>query len=92
MPPGRVATYGQIASLVQGATARIVGYALAALPDDLDVPWQRIVNARGEVSPRTHGDGHDTQRALLEREGIAFDARGRLDLAVCRAATNALED
>ena len=57
--------------------ARQVGYALAALPDDSDVPWHRVINAKGEISPRSSGEGHD-QRALLEAEGVAFDASGRI--------------
>ena len=50
-------------------------------PTAPDLPWQRIINARGEVSPRKHGEGHLTQRRLLEREGVRFDANGRVDLA-----------
>lgn len=61
--------------------ARQVGYALAALPDSHDVPWHRIVNARGEVSPRSAALGYERlQRTLLESEGVSFDARGRIDL------------
>jgi methylated-DNA-protein-cysteine methyltransferase-like protein len=81
IPAGRVATYGQIAELagLEGH-ARQVGYALHNLPDDNDVPWHRVVNARGEVSPRSGGDSHELQRLLLEGEGVEFDLRGRLDL------------
>jgi methylated-DNA-protein-cysteine methyltransferase-like protein len=81
IPRGRVATYGQVAALAGlGGGARQVGYALAALPDDAEVPWQRVVNARGEVSARRDFDGAPRQRALLEREGVVFDAGGRIDL------------
>lgn len=81
IPRGRVATYGQVAELagLEGH-ARQVGYALHALPDGLDLPWHRVVNARGEISPRTAGDSHELQRMLLEAEGVEFDARGRMDL------------
>jgi methylated-DNA-protein-cysteine methyltransferase-like protein len=79
IPRGRVATYGQVARLAGRVTARLVGYAMAGCPDAL--PWQRVVNSRGEVSPRKRGDGHLTQRKLLEREGVRFDAGGRIDLA-----------
>jgi methylated-DNA-protein-cysteine methyltransferase-like protein len=80
IPDGRVATYGQIARLAGlGGHARQVGYALAALEDDA-VPWHRVINARGEVSPRSDGDDHG-QRTRLEREGVQFDARGRVSLA-----------
>lgn len=80
IPAGRVATYGQIAGYVAGAGARQVGYAMAALDDASDVPWQRVINAKGEISPRPGGDGHLRQRALLEAEGVVFDAKGRIDL------------
>ncbi|WP_298436281.1 MGMT family protein [Geobacter sp.] len=79
VPPGRATTYGRIARQV-GCTARTVGFAMAALPAGHDVPWQRVINARGEVSPRSDGDGDLIQRLLLEAEGVRFDARGRVDL------------
>ena len=81
VPRGRVATYGQVAYYLENVTARMVGYAMAALPPGSDVPWQRIVNGRGRCSPRRRGEGHRQQRALLEAEGVVFDARGRIDLA-----------
>lgn len=81
IPRGRVATYGQVASLAGFAGyARQVGYALHNLPERNDVPWHRVVNSRGEVSPRSAGDSHELQRMLLEGEGVEFDSRGRLDL------------
>ena len=82
IPRGRVATYGQIAELagLEGH-ARQVGYALHHLPPKSNVPWHRVLNARGEVSPRTAGDSHELQRLLLEGEGVEFDGRGRLSLA-----------
>lgn len=82
IPRGRVATYGQVADLagLEGH-ARQVGYALHNLPARSDVPWHRVINSRGEVSPRTGGDSHELQRHLLEAEGVGFDARGRVDLA-----------
>ena len=81
IPRGWVATYGQVAVLAGLAGhARQVGYALHALAADSNVPWQRVVNARGEVSPRRMPGWDGLQRVLLEREGIVFDARGRIDL------------
>ena len=82
VPPGRVTTYGAVAhaSGLPGR-ARQVGYAMAALPDGSDVPWHRVVNARGEVSARAGGSAFERlQRAILEEEGVVFDARGRIDL------------
>jgi len=81
IPRGRVSTYGHIADIAGlGGHARQVGYALHALRGD-DVPWHRVVNARGEISPRSAGDSHDLQRLLLEAEGVEFDVRGRIDLS-----------
>lgn len=79
VPEGSVASYGQIAKLVD-TSARQVGYAMAALPDGSDVPWQRIVNSKGEISLRSSNDGHNYQRILLEEEGIEFDLKGKIDL------------
>ena len=79
VPKGKVATYGQIALYVDRCTPRMVGYAMAALMED-DVPWQRIVNAQGGISPRADGDGALIQRKLLEAEGIVFNENGRIDL------------
>ena len=81
IPRGRVATYGQIATLAGiDGHARQIGYALHALPGSLEVPWHRVVNAKGEVSPRTTNDSHELQRHLLEAEGVKFDKHGRVDL------------
>ena len=81
VPYGRVATYGQIARVAGlGDHARMVGYALAALPSSTTVPWHRVINAQGIVSPRRSGDPL-SQRLRLEREGVRFDGRGRAALA-----------
>ncbi len=75
---GRVATYGQVAALagIAGRSgARQVGYALAALNQCTDIPWHRVINAKGELSPRADPDAVQIQRLLLEQEGIAFDHR-----------------
>jgi methylated-DNA-protein-cysteine methyltransferase-like protein len=77
IPPGQVATYGQIAAIVshRGA-ARTVGWALCSLAEGTDVPWQRVINARGQISlhPGTR------QIALLQAEGVAVNAQGKVDL------------
>ena len=81
IPEGKVATYGQIARLLgRPRHARQIGYALAALPEELDVPWQRVVNTKGEISPRTKAGYDDYQRILLEAEGIEFSPSGRIYL------------
>ena len=81
IPEGRVATYGQVAALAGlKGHARQVGYALHALDDD-DVPWQRVVNAKGEISPRSDPGSEPLQRVMLEDEGVVFDERGRISLS-----------
>lgn len=86
IPRGRVATYGQVARLADlEGHARLVGYALHALPDGASLPWHRVVNAKGMVSRRRSGSGHDVlQRRILEAEGVSFDREGRLSLALFR--------
>lgn len=80
IPPGRVTTYGMIAALAGNPMApRAVGYALRHAPDD--VPWQRVLNKEGKVSPRGVDPGHSIfrQRTRLEAEGVVFDAEDRVD-------------
>ena len=80
IPRGRVATYGQIARIARlPGQARLVGYAMHALPRGSNVPWQRVVNAQGAIS--VGGESGVRQRQLLEKEGVRFDARGRISLA-----------
>jgi methylated-DNA-protein-cysteine methyltransferase-like protein len=81
IPEGYVATYGQVAAIAGfPGNAREVGYALAALPEEIDVPWQRVINARGEVSLRREPGRDGFQRHLLEEEGVVFSLEGRVDL------------
>lgn len=82
IPKGRVSTYGGVAKRVPGATARIVGFAMAALPAGSGVPWQRVVNHKGEISLRKDGLPDLRQRRLLEGEGVQFSLRGRIDLKI----------
>ncbi len=80
IPRGRVACYGQVARLAGlGNHARLVGYALHALPPRSGVPWHRVLNARGRVS--LPGSSAQTQLRLLEREGVRPSAGGVINLA-----------
>lgn len=82
IPRGRVASYGQIAALLgHPRAARTVGWALASLAEshDQDVPWQRVINSQGRVSIRSLRHAADEQRALLEEEGVEFNAAGFVD-------------
>jgi len=87
IPRGKVAAYGQIALMIpppmgvdfdtyKAFSPRWVGGAMAACPDD--VPWQRVINSQGKISPRP--GGAEKQRLLLEQEGVEFDAKDRVDL------------
>jgi methylated-DNA-protein-cysteine methyltransferase related protein len=86
IPRGRVATYGQVARLASlPGQPRLVGYALSALEDGSRIPWHRVVNARGAISPRRDGSPMSTvQRLRLERERVRFDGQGRVRLDVYR--------
>ena len=82
IPYGRVATYGQIAEMVPISSARIVGFALASLAGSQeDIPWQRVVNHNGEISPRGL-DQMLAQRELLASEGVKWNKNGRIDFKV----------
>jgi len=86
IPSGKVASYGQIALMIpppmgvdfdsyKAFSPRWVGGAMAACPDD--VPWQRVINSQGKISPRP--GGAEKQRLLLEQEGVEFDDKDRVD-------------
>lgn len=80
VPTGRVASYGQIATMAGNPRgARQVVRILNAWGRKMNLPWHRIVNRNGEISlPR--GGGYELQRALLEDEGVEFDLRDRIDM------------
>lgn len=86
IPRGWVATYGQVAAMAGlPRRARLVGRVLQRLDPAVKIPWHRVVNAKGEVSYSLSRNGGDAlQRRLLEKEGLEFDANGRLDLERCR--------
>ncbi len=83
IPKGQVATYGQVATLANlYGRARLVGYALYRVDMRLsDIPWHRVINAKGEIShsPLRHGTDY-RQRSLLEQEGIKFNPEGKINL------------
>jgi len=83
IPRGQLATYGQIADLIGAwGCARQVGWALRRLPLPSDLPWHRVVNARGQISLSLAREGSDwIQAELLRDEGIPVDGEGRLPLA-----------
>ncbi|EON64645.1 hypothetical protein W97_03878 [Coniosporium apollinis CBS 100218] len=79
IPHGRVTSYGHIARLL-GRQPRQVGVCLKHLPSaasgsrwhDGNVPWQRVINAKGGISPRGPG-GASGQAAALRQEGVTVD-------------------
>lgn len=83
IPVGRVATYGQVAALARlPRQARLVGYALYRVDmTTSDVPWHRVINAKGEISQSPFRRGSDDlQRELLEQEGVQFSPKGKVSL------------
>lgn len=81
IPAGRVATYGQVADLAGlPRRARLVGTALNHTPDDLELPWYRVINAKGELSFPKGSEAYERQLDRLTEEGVAF-VNGRIDLA-----------
>lgn len=82
IPQGKVATYGQVAELANlCGKPRLVGYALYRVDISSDIPWHRVVNAKGEISYSPLRQGGDyTQKVLLEQEGIEFSPKGKINL------------
>ena len=92
IPAGRVMTYGQIARLLDDRySARLVGWAMHATPQDgRQIPWHRVINARGATSTgKLILHEPDLQRLLLESEGVVFNEQGRCDLSVYQWAPRA---
>ena len=80
IPAGRVMTYGQIAAAAGSpGAARQVVRILHAMSGKYELPWHRVVNAKGEIAIPDEEQRY-MQRLYLEDEGIEFDADGRIDL------------
>lgn len=79
IPAGSVATYGQIAHIVQ-CSPRVVGYSMHSISAEDDVPWQRVINSKGKISFPVGSEGFDEQKAILEAEGVVFDEKGKINL------------
>jgi methylated-DNA-protein-cysteine methyltransferase-like protein len=81
IPPGHVASYGQIAKLAGFANgARLVGWALRSAPADIDLPWHRVVNAQGKISIPTTDPAHAEQVRRLSAESVQI-AGDRIDIS-----------
>lgn len=85
IPSGRVASYGQIAELAGFKNyARHVGKVLARAPEELQLPWHRVVNAQGKISHRGTPGSIELQRLLLEEEGVEIGLKGKISMAQYR--------
>ena len=81
IPYGKVATYGQVATLAGNPRwSRVVGYALHSNPDPEGIPCYRVVNRFGELTPAFAFGGINRQQELLTAEGIEV-SEGRVDLS-----------
>ncbi len=79
IPRGRVMTYGQIATILGAPrAARAVGYAMRACPED--IPWQRVINGKGQISARSQVERPILQKMMLQSEGVRFDKTETCDL------------
>lgn len=65
--------YGHVATALGNAgAARQVGYAMAGLPPDTDVPWHRVIHSDGTLATKGDPVRVVVQRGLLEQEGVVF--------------------
>lgn len=82
IPPGHVATYGQIAALAgQRRSARQVARILHTCSQKNALPWHRVINHKGQISLPT-GQGYEEQRQALMQEGIYFTIHNTIDLEI----------
>ena len=78
IPAGCVASYGQIARLVERPkNARLVGKVLKEAASYGDYPCHRVVNAAGRLVP-----GWDEQAALLAEEGVELKDDTHVDMHI----------
>ncbi|MDE2820059.1 MAG: MGMT family protein [Chloroflexota bacterium] len=93
IPPGKVSSYGQIASMIppedgmdpvrmKNLAPRWVGTALRKTPRGKSIPWHRVINSQGKISFPIGSAQAKEQRALLESEGVVFNQRDKVDFAI----------
>jgi len=84
IPKGRVASYGQIASLIGAPrSARYVGYVLHSNPKPVVIPCHRVVFKDGSICTGYAFGGPEVQRALLKDEGVIFKDETHVDMTAC---------
>ena len=80
IPRGRVASYGQVAREAGlPKQPRLAGYALHNVPDNMKLPWHRVINSQGKISFPVGSEPYEKQKRLLEEEGVLF-LKGRVDM------------
>ena len=80
IPPGKVATYGQIAAYARNHRAsRQVAYILHSCSEKENLPWHRVINSKGSISLKPHY-GYELQKQLLKKEGVKFRKNNCIDL------------
>ena len=88
IPEGKVMTYKQVSILANVATPRVVGFALHVNPDPEDIPCHRVVFADGSLTPGYAFGGEDIQRERLQKEGVMFTPKGKVNLEAFLLSTN----
>ncbi|WJG09416.1 MGMT family protein [Aliiglaciecola sp. LCG003] len=82
IPAGKVASYGQVADLAGlPGRARLVGKALGYAPDDMQVPWYRVLRSTGQIAFPVGSEIGEQQKALLQQEEVAV-LNHRVKLAI----------
>jgi methylated-DNA-protein-cysteine methyltransferase-like protein len=80
IPKGKVATYGQIATMAGNSRGvRGVVWLLHSSSNKKKLPWHRVINRHGRISLQP-GFGLEEQRFLLESEGIIFNPDSSINL------------
>ena len=74
IPAGAVLGYGHVAARMgRPRMGRHVGWALAALDPDLDVPWWRVIRSDGTIAMQGDPTRGPVQIALLREEGVLVE-------------------
>jgi len=85
IPKGKVASYGQIAAMVDSPRAALqVGYILHDSGDDGVTPWWRVINSKGYISTKCEEHTKNMQKELLESEGVEVNRDMRVDMEIFR--------
>ncbi|WKA57624.1 MGMT family protein [Planococcus shenhongbingii] len=79
IPFGKVMTYGQIAAHAGSPRgARQVARLLHSMSSKHQLPWHRVVNARGQIAIQNE-EARFAQQSFLEKEGVEVDQHGKIN-------------